>query len=872
MSNRYRNSSSYENANLPLLSSSIPDSQQLQHIQLKQYNEFQTNYFKIQKLINKKVNLSLKYEQLKTPEIYSTLIKPISNEIISIVKENKTQFTIKNDLKISIFTIYILLLLKYEYLIQSENNLIQYDLLISKSHVCELMSIRMLREYNSYQRVKILFVKPPPNLISSHHKFNFNTLELCVLSKSKNFLSQPIIVQILNRFYNGDLIYDDYDDYKKLGDNANPNSDDNEKLLLKNQHYKYYDGELNKFCATSYNITNINHKLSIISIYRRINVIPKYQNILINLKLIIFAINYFALIQHSEKEIQLNSIEILFWLIGLSFNFEILNKFYHINFKFLNLILWNHIDFVLILIIDFCFILRFFFNNQSYFNDFFSLIGIILFPRILSIFNNYKFFNLIILSFHKMFLNLVGLVLMFFTLISGFYFCFLKLSYNQTPFEILFNMVKVFFGFTPSVWNNWDDFNTLGKIMQMSYLFLLQFIIGTILAICLSGVFNKTRENIEYEFNFFKSNNLIIYFKCSELNQDWNVTNLYCQVFKIPFIVLIFIYEFMCSILVKFKQVFTFKSKKLGIINPSDNEENEVTDLKNFTFLRKPDFDHELNFKTSINLRKRKPKNKIIKNYQSISTLGCNGNHLRTASTDSFFIDQLLNRKYGGGVNNATVNNVTASNDQNLQIVESNRLFSKKYQEQQQQQQKLSKQQSNQLSFKISRHNPNLQTLQPQESYIPQTIPSSLSAIQTQQLQLSTSPTNNVNQQILNRLLNLENLLIKKITNEDSKSDEHRLNQISQLNQIKGIKTIESDNLSINSDSDTEIDSILSKQQFEIGNIYEEEEVIQNGEDDLDDLDEEEEFDRTLPMRFNGFNDNNDQTSDFDQYDGEGTY
>ena len=83
-------------------------------------------------------------------------------------------------------------------------------------------------------------------------------------------------------------------------------------------------------------------------------------------------------------------------------------------------------------------------TGNSYFKDIFSLIGIILFPRVLSIFNNYVFFNLIVLSFNKMIFNLIGLIFFFFTLISGFYFSFVTLSENQTNGEILFNMIKIF--------------------------------------------------------------------------------------------------------------------------------------------------------------------------------------------------------------------------------------------------------------------------------------------------------------------------------------------------------------------------------------------------------------------------------------------
>ena len=49
----------------------------------------------------------------------------------------------------------------------------------------------------------MLFIKP---LYEVDQQYNFNTLELSVLCNAKKFLSQPIIVRILERFYNGELI------------------------------------------------------------------------------------------------------------------------------------------------------------------------------------------------------------------------------------------------------------------------------------------------------------------------------------------------------------------------------------------------------------------------------------------------------------------------------------------------------------------------------------------------------------------------------------------------------------------------------------------------------------------------------------------
>lgn len=272
---------------------------------LNRQHDFKDDYYKIQRLINDKVHLSLKFEQLKSPEIHSTLMKPITDEILriselsssplaaylqhdtqpEIIGSSSLAVTERRDSrlgrstyttldavsretiegprqKVSNNVIFILLLLRYEYLIQLENNLVCFDLLITKATVCELLSIRMLREYKSLNRVNMLFIKP---LYEVDQQYNFNTLELSVLCNAKKFLSQPIIVRILERFYNGELI-------------------NNESSHMTGSGMSYTDDEkglLEADCVTDYQFRRISYK----QIIKRANTVPKYQSIVINFKL-----------------------------------------------------------------------------------------------------------------------------------------------------------------------------------------------------------------------------------------------------------------------------------------------------------------------------------------------------------------------------------------------------------------------------------------------------------------------------------------------------------------------------------------------------------------------------------------------------------
>lgn len=669
--------------------------------------EFKYLYFKIQKLIHKRVVLSLKYEQLKSPGVHSTLMKPLASKIVEIAsisnlskKINRVinslptvspyqtprfgpqtnanyNHDVNGDLKLSINLVCILLLLRFEFTIQAENNLIKYDILNTKATICEILAIKMLREYKAYDRINLLFTNPMrddhfqnkfPSRISS-----YNTLELAVLSKSKKFLSQPVIEQILDRFYDGELIV------KRNNDLINESIV--QSLLDVNSMFKNLEEQTSLLNDKSENAV-INYtfkKLSLHKITTRANIVPKYQSLVMNMKLIFFAALHFILIlkqKHTKwytdpSNTFMKITELLYWLLAFNFNFELFIKLRNINFKFLRKIIWTYADLILILLIDSAFFLRIFsllnkVGTEDY-HDAFSLISIVLLPRILSVFNNYEFFNMITQSLKKMLWKLIGLFFLFISLISGFYLTFISLAIDRNSYEIAFDMLKVFFGFTPAVWSNWDSYNNLGRAIQMGYLFLSQFIIATILAIVLSQVFSKVSLSNKEEFAYFKSTNLVVYFQTSDIfyeNGFYGKSNrfttvgilyMFMNLFKFPIILIIFIYE---------------------LIVANINSKKGHNNLKQFTFLNKEQDYYQdqdlvnmdsIDDDTDVSLMLVKTRNNSMfqavpgRKISSVDNVNHATSHLfnnlaptksignlRSASTDSFIIDEILSKKYGG--------------------------------------------------------------------------------------------------------------------------------------------------------------------------------------------------------------------------------
>lgn len=601
---------------------------------------FKYLYFKFQRLINKKVTISLKYEQLKQPEINLALIKPLTTEILDKANGVSLNNKIYKDFKMaenkpSLLVIHILLIIRYEFLIQSESNLIIYDLLTTKATVCELLAIRMLREYKALDRINLLFVNPLKK---------FTTIELAALSKSKKFLSQPVIIQVLNKFYNGELIKNEYND---------------EESPLLNQ-----------------NISNYRYqRLSLGKVNERSIYVPKYQSLIINIKNFVFTILHISIILRHSPSFTNTILETAFLALGINFNYEFIIKVWYIDYQFLSKILWFYLDFFILLLVDFIIILKILvvankLDSSTYY-EIFSLLAIMLIPRNLAIFNNYKFFNLIILGFKKMMLNMMGLFCLFLSLISGFYVSFISLNFHRSNYEIAFDLLQIFFGFTPAVWQNWNTYHSLGKFVQVMYLFLSHFIISAILAIVLSEVFSTVSSNITEEFEYFKTVNLLVYFKTSTLS----INKFYWS--RIPIFLVIYLYETINSNLHKISgdKSFTFLNKQTDYYGDNDLVNIEDDEVSMFIKSRKPSApnatpsgymgtSHIVASGPIIPMASRRYSQvdannqfaqfpQTLPNYaahtpglmpvQSISTLG----NFKSASTDSLFIDDILSKKYG---------------------------------------------------------------------------------------------------------------------------------------------------------------------------------------------------------------------------------
>lgn len=442
-------------------------------LKLRTY-DFAFLYPKIKGVIDTKLKLLLKYENFKQPEIYRSIVRPLTNTLIELKSFEEHPFII-----------HILLLLRYEYQIQSQFNLVRFDLLQSKATLVEILAIRMLREYNNQVRMNLMFIDPLRK---------FTTLDLAILSELKKFLCQPVVIQIMDKLFTGEAIL--------IGNTRHNNvsfDPENQKLLAIPQVSFFEVLPYNALAAT------------LRDCIKRATSVPKYVEYVHIMKLILLALTYLELLLVLQENIALHC---LITILTIDMNIQYMLRIRYVSWDLLNRIVWTYADFVLIFLLDIT-IVSLVITGKPH--EVANLILIVLFPKIiLHMFSHYEFLNLILISFKQMTFKLLGVFFLFISLISGYYVSFIKLSKSSVKdSEVLYGMLQVFFGFTPAIWSNWENYDSLGNIIQLNYLFLMQFILSTILAIILSQEFVKLNNvNLE-EFHYLQTLNILVELKQS---------------------------------------------------------------------------------------------------------------------------------------------------------------------------------------------------------------------------------------------------------------------------------------------------------------------------------------------------------------------
>jgi hypothetical protein len=106
--------------------------------------------------------------------------------------------------------------------------------------------------------------------------------------------------------------------------------------------------------------------------------------------------------------------------------------------------------------------------------------AVLLFPRLFSALDHYRYFSQLLIAFRMMAMDLVAILLLIIISCSGFFVAFtLAFKKDFAATNAAYALFQLLMGYTPAAWELWDEFNPLGKGLLTLFLFICHFLVVT---------------------------------------------------------------------------------------------------------------------------------------------------------------------------------------------------------------------------------------------------------------------------------------------------------------------------------------------------------------------------------------------------------
>lgn len=145
--------------------------------------------------------------------------------------------------------------------------------------------------------------------------------------------------------------------------------------------------------------------------------------------------------------------------------------------------------------------------------------AVLLFPRLFSVLDHYRYFSQLLIAFRMMALDMAAVFILIVISCSGFFVAF-TLSFGGDGYDangVAYQLFQILLGFTPAAWDNWGNYNLLGKAILTLFLFICHFLIVTILITVLTNSFMAIVQNANDEHQFVFAVNTISMVKSDAL-------------------------------------------------------------------------------------------------------------------------------------------------------------------------------------------------------------------------------------------------------------------------------------------------------------------------------------------------------------------
>ncbi|KAH8765211.1 hypothetical protein F5882DRAFT_14859 [Hyaloscypha sp. PMI_1271] len=454
----------------------------------------------------------------------------------------------------------------------------------TRALVCELLAIKLLKEYNtrelidalSYDFFPLQGIAPPESTVAGQNwdqrsrprpaAARISTLEVAIRASAKRFLAHPLVVQQLEAIWAGTIVFHSAADNLHRQPPPTPLSRESTKPVETSQRLLVPGQNVGYGTASPRPVGSPNkqtrpqpvHSRRTVTLYdprdaslfklSRLRV-PRYRQFFSTCSLAILLVLFVAVL--AQRSMDITPLEVIFWLWSAGFMLDEIVGFNEQGFSLYIMSFWNIFDLgiLLLLVIYYCMRLygiflvdfnRYGWNSMAY--DVLATNAILLFPRLFSVLDHYRYFSQLLIAFRLMAIDLVAISLLVLIACSGFFVAF-TLSFGENEYDaagVAYKIFQILMGFTPAAWEAWPTYNILGKAILVLFLFICHFLVVTILITVLTNSFLAIASNAEQEHQFVFAVNTISMVKNDALFSYVAPSNIFAWVltplrFLIPF-------------------------------------------------------------------------------------------------------------------------------------------------------------------------------------------------------------------------------------------------------------------------------------------------------------------------------------------------
>ena len=178
-----------------------------------------------------------------------------------------------------------------------------------------------------------------------------------------------------------------------------------------------------------------------------------------------------------ERSLDITALELLFWFWSAGYMLDEVVGFSEQGFGLYIMSVWNSFDIGILLMLIVYYVLRLYgilladdrhrhIANMAY--DVLASTAILLFPRLFSLLDHYRYFSQLLIAFRMMAVDLAAIMVLIGIACSGFFIAFTLIAPGDgfTASGAVYALFQMLMGFSPAAWDVWGDYNILGKALS----------------------------------------------------------------------------------------------------------------------------------------------------------------------------------------------------------------------------------------------------------------------------------------------------------------------------------------------------------------------------------------------------------------------